>query len=150
MLLEMRLQAVNYSDQLFQAARDFFLQQGRSDFLQKKPLSLCARYRISQKMRKLGFLDFIPEDGVYQCGEYTFAISYSVDKLFFAVDRDKVVVDVEKIIARDVCLLQDERKVAARDWEEFYVQRCAKECLVKWLNLRLDEFQRITVEKVLL
>ena len=85
---------------------------------------------------------------MYQCGEYTFAISYSVDKLFFAVDKQKVVVDVEKIVERDEGLLQDERKTSANSWEEFYVQRCVKECLVKWLDLRLDEFQRIVVQSI--
>jgi hypothetical protein len=53
-----------------------------------------------------------------------------VDTLFFALDTERVVVDVEKI----------------RDKEElFYLQRCGKECLVKWLDLPLDEYEQMEV-----
>jgi hypothetical protein len=44
---------VQYSDQLLREAKDFFLREGRSDFLVKKPLSLCGRYCISQKMKEI-------------------------------------------------------------------------------------------------
>jgi hypothetical protein len=49
----MELRTVNYSENLLQEAKNFFLSQGRSDFLVKKPLSLCARYCISQKLKEV-------------------------------------------------------------------------------------------------
>jgi len=52
----MQTRTVDYSQQLYQQAKDFFLREGRSDFLIKKPLSLCGRYCISQKMTELGWL----------------------------------------------------------------------------------------------
>jgi hypothetical protein len=61
-----------------------------------------------------------------------------VDKLFFALDTAKVVVDVEKVVERDEALLKS-------TWEDFYVQWCGKECLVKWLDLKLDEEQKMEV-----
>jgi hypothetical protein len=44
---------VEYSDEVYQLAKHFFLTQGRSDFLAKKPLSLVARYVISQKLKEI-------------------------------------------------------------------------------------------------
>jgi len=52
--------------------------------------------------------------------------------LFFALDIKNVVVDVEKIIER-------------RGDEIFYRQRCAKECVVKWLQLPLDETETMII-----
>jgi hypothetical protein len=49
----MEVWTVQYSDALYQEAKNFFLQQGRSDFLMKKPLSLCGRYCISQKLKEV-------------------------------------------------------------------------------------------------
>jgi hypothetical protein len=64
-----------------------------------------------------------------------------VDKLFFALDTANVVVDVEKIVERDKVLVATTR-------EAFYIQWCVKECLVKWLDLKLAEEKHMEVGKV--
>jgi hypothetical protein len=55
-----------------------------------------------------------------------------VDLLFFALDTQKVVVDVEKMLKR-------------RGGVDFYLQRCGKECLVKWLSLPFEASERMKV-----
>jgi phosphopantetheinyl transferase len=93
-------------------------------------------------------LDFIPEDGSYQCGNYWFSTSYSVDQIFFALDQEKVVVDMEKMIARDENLLPKMTKIVDGKRGNFYLQWCSKECLVKWLDLPLDAVQDILLQNV--
>ena len=76
--------------------------------------------------------------------------------LLFAIDKEKVAVDVEKIVERDEALLEDVillnekiplnplfRKGEIR--ENFYLQRCGKECLVKYLNLTSKEMEKMHV-----
>jgi phosphopantetheinyl transferase len=67
--------------------------------------------------------------------------------LVLAVDSKKVAVDVEYIDTRDESLLQN---VHIPDspysiWENFYLQWCAKECLVKFLDLTSSEMDEMTV-----
>jgi len=101
----MELRTETYSDELLYQARQYFLQQGRSDFLSKTPHSLCARYLLTQIFHHLGFEGFIPADGVFTCGKYFFSTSHSGDQIMIAVAETKVAIDVEKIIPRDESLL---------------------------------------------
>jgi len=137
----MQVWNVEFSEELYQQARDYFLWLGRSDFLLKSKLSLCGRYGISQKMKELWFPDFVPEDGVYTCWVYTYAISHSHEQLFFAVDEKKVTVDVEKVVPRDESLLVgiSDFWLGLEIWEAFYLHWTAKECVVKYLDLSLEE-----------
>ncbi|MDR0369810.1 MAG: hypothetical protein LBH96_04850 [Candidatus Peribacteria bacterium] len=95
-------------------------------------------------------MDFIPEDGIYTCEPYTYAISHSHNQLFFAVDEQNITVDVEKIIERDEALLYNLPllNTAFSLWENFYFQWCAKECLVKYLNLRSTQMAQMQVKEI--
>ena len=76
-------------------------------------------------------------DGVYTYEEMFFTTSHSDDFLMLAVDNKKVAVDIEIIHNRDVSLLRNVKIPNSKysKWENFYIQRCAKECLVKFLDL---------------
>lgn len=147
--LIVQIRSVMYDDDLYQQSKDYFLALGRSDFLQKSQLSLCGRYCISRKMAELWYSSFIPEDGVYHCWIYTYSISHSHDQLLFAVDVQPLAVDIEKIIERDTSLLKNISllKASFSVWENFYFQWCAKECLVKYLNLSATETVNMYIQE---
>ena len=88
-------------------------------------------------------------DGVYTYEEMFFSTSHSDDFLMLAIDNKKVAVDIEIIHHRDVSLLRNVKipnsKYSKR--ENFYIQRCAKECLVKFLNLTSTEMKGMKIVK---
>jgi len=146
----MQIWNVEFSEELYQQAKNYFLWLGRSDFLLKSKLSLCGRCCISEKMRELWFVDFVPEDRIYQCWIYTYAISHSHEQLFFAVDEQNVTVDVEWMIPRDEGLLVwiSDFWLGLEIWEVFYLQWTAKECIVKYLNLLAEDMNRMKIESI--
>jgi phosphopantetheinyl transferase len=84
---------------------------------------------------------------VFSYEELYFSTAHSEDLLVVAIDSKKVAVDVEHIQPRDESLLQN---VHVPDssyslWENFYLQWCAKECLVKYLDLTSSEMNEMTV-----
>ena len=64
-----------------------------------------------------------------------------------AVDIKKVAVDLEYIRKRDESLLKDvhipDSQYSPR--ENFYLQRCAKECVVKFLDINSNEMPEMSV-----
>jgi phosphopantetheinyl transferase len=76
-----------------------------------------------------------------------FSTSHSRDLLVLAIDTKKVAVDIEYVNTRDESLLQNVRIPDSpfSPWENFYLQRCAKECLVKYLDLTSSEMSEMTV-----
>ena len=86
---------------------------------------------------------------MYICGKYIYAISHSNDQLFFAVDFQNITVDVEKIVPRDTSLLEDVPSFSYFSVrKKFYMQRCAKECLVKYLNLTSSEMDDMKIKRL--
>ena len=67
-----------------------------------------------------------------------FSMSHSGDVIFLVLADRKVAVDVEKVVERKGISPQGSRL-------EFYVQRCAKECMVKFLDLPLDAAEEMIV-----
>ena len=80
-----------------------------------------------------------------------FSTSHSEDMLAITIDSKKVAVDVEYIRPRDESLLQNvhvpDSPFSPR--ENFYLQWCAKECLVKYLDLINSEMEEMTVKAFL-
>ena len=64
-----------------------------------------------------------------------------------AIDTKKVAIDLEYIRERDESLLKNvhvpESQYSPR--ENFYLQRCAKECVVKFLNINSNEMHEMSV-----
>lgn len=135
------------NESLYQEAKSFFLQQWRSDLLSREPNSLIGAYLITQQMFKLWKTWFSFISWVHSYEELYFSTSHSEDLLVIAIDSKKVAVDIEYIQPRDESLLQNIHvpDSSYSPWENFYLQRCAKECLVKYLDLTSSEMSEITV-----
>ena len=107
---------------LYQEARWYFLQQWRSDLLSREPSSLIWAYIVTQEMFKLWktwFSLFILENSFNH--------------------------------SRDESLLQNVHVPNSpfSPRENFYLQWCAKECLVKYLNLTSSEMEEMVVKSFL-
>ena len=134
-------------DALYQEAKEFFLLQWRSDLLSRTPSGLASAYLVTQQMYKLWKTNFSFINGVHCFEDVYFSASHSKDLLVLAVDTKKVAVDIEYINTRDESLLQNVRMPDSpySPRENFYLQRCAKECLVKYLDLSSSEMDEMTV-----
>lgn len=140
----MQIFIVNCDDSLYKDARKYFLKLGRSDFLNKSKESLCGRFIVSQKMQSLWYSNFVPEDAPYVCDKRFYSISHSDNKIFLAISQKKIAVDLEKIVKRDNSLLKNTSKILDLSlWESFYLQRTAKECLIKYLDLTQSEMNEM-------
>ena len=136
-------------DNLYQEAKGFFLQQWRSDLLSKDWTSLIGAYLVTQYLRQnwKPWFNFI--DWVYTYEDMYYTTSHSDDFLMVAIDNKKVAVDIECIHSRDVSLLRN-IKIPNSTYskrENFYIQRSAKECLVKFLNLTSDAMKDMKISK---
>ena len=145
----MYLSIVLCNENLYQEAKWFFLQTWRSDLLVKDQNSLIWAYLITQYFMKNWKPNFIFIDGVYTFEEMFFSTSHSDEFLMIAVDNKKVAVDIEVIHHRDVSLLRNVKipRSPYTKRENFYIQRSAKECLVKFLNLTSNEMKEMKVVK---
>lgn len=136
---------------LYEEAKWFFLQQWRSDLLVREPSSLIWAYLITQYMRKNWKTQFSFTEWVYSCEELFFSASHSEDMIWIAIDTKKVAIDLEYIRERDESLLQDvhipDSQYTQR--ENFYLQWCAKECIVKFLEINNDEMQEMSINAFL-
>ena len=132
---------------LYEQAKWFFLSQWRSDLLVRAPSSLIGAYIITQYMRKKWKTQFSFMEWVYSCEELFFSMSHSEDMIWLAVDTKKVAIDLEYIRERDESLIHNVHVPESpySPWENFYLQWCAKECVVKFLNVTNTEMQEMMV-----
>lgn len=145
----MYLSVVLCNENLYQQAKWFFLQLWRSDLLVKDQNSLIWAYLITQYFIHNWKPNYMFIDGVYTYEEMFFSTSHSDDFLIIAIDNKKVAVDIEMIHHRDVSLLRNVKipKSPYNKRENFYIQRSAKECLVKFLNLTNDDMKQMKIVK---
>lgn len=75
--------------------------------------------------------------------------------IFFALAYSKIAVDVEKIITMDSSLLSQISDSLFSPWierygkwEVFYLQRCARECCVKLLNLSFSVIETCKILEI--
>lgn len=132
---------------LYEEAKWFFLSQWRSDLLVRAPSSLIWAYLVTQYMRKRWKSQFSFMEWVYSCEELFFSLSHSEDMIGMAIDTKKVAIDLEYIRERDESLLKNVRIPDSQysPRENFYLQRCAKECVVKFLNINSQEMHEMSV-----
>jgi phosphopantetheinyl transferase len=64
-----------------------------------------------------------------------------------AIDTKKVAIDLEYIRERDDSLLKNVRIPDSQygPWENFYLQWCAKECVIKFLDINSKEMSEMSV-----
>ena len=132
---------------LYEEAKWFFLSQWRSDLLVRAPSSLIWAYLVTQYMRKKWKSQFSFMEWIYSCEELFFSLSHSEDMIWMAIDTKKVAIDLEYIRERDESLLKNVRIPDSQysPRENFYLQRCAKECVVKFLNINSQEMHEMSV-----
>ena len=145
----MYLSIVISNDTLYEEAKWFFLQQWRSDLMVKDQNSLIWAYLVTKYLRENWKPNYMFIDGVYTYEEMFFSTSHSDEFLMIAVDNKKVAVDIEMIHHRDVSLLRNIKipKSPYSKRENFYIQRSAKECLVKFLNLTSNDMKEMKIVK---
>ena len=135
------------TDPLYQEAKEFFIKQWRSDLLGRNSSSLIGAYLVTQEMYKLWKIWFTFIEWKFSYEWIYFSTSHSRDFIVIAIDSKKVAVDVEYIHPRNEILLQNvnipNSSYSMR--ENFYLQWCAKECLIKFLNLTSTEMQEMTI-----
>ena len=132
---------------LYEQAKWFFLSQWRSDLLVRAPSSLIWAYLVTQYMWGRWKTQFSFMEWVYSCEEFYFSLSHSEDMIWMAIDTKKVAIDLEYIRERDDSLLKNVRIPDSQygPWENFYLQRCAKECVVKFLDINSKEMSEMSV-----
>jgi len=139
------------NDALYQEAKWYFLSQWRSDLLSREPSSLIGAYFVTQQMFKLWKTWFSFISWVHFYEDMYFSVSHSEDIIAVTIDSKKVAIDLEYIRPRDESLLQNVRIPDSpfSPWENFYLQWCAKECLVKYLDLTSSEIGEMAVKAFL-
>lgn len=120
------------SPQLYEKARNFFLQQGRSDFLAKSIPSLCTRYLIAKIVQQAGYPDFFPEDQCFHIEDLRYSASHRGDWILIGFHQNKIALDLEQIKTQS---------------PEYYQERCCKETLIKYLDLDLDQEAKIQIKE---
>lgn len=135
------------NESLYQEAKWFFLSQWRSDLLSRESSSLIWAYLVTQYMWKQWKNYFSFSEWVFSCEELFFSTSHSWDLLVLAIDTRKLAVDVEYIHPRDESLLHNVHIPDSpfNPRENFYLQWCGKECLVKYLDLKNEEMDEMTI-----
>lgn len=131
---------------LYQEAKNYFLQQWRSDLASREQNSLIWAYLITQHMHKSWKTWFSFVEWVYTYEDLYFSTSHTWDLLMIAIDTKKVAVDIEYTHPRDASLLYNINMPHSpySPWENFYIQWSAKECLVKFLNLTSMEIHNMS------
>lgn len=135
------------NEDLYQKAKLFFLQQWRSDLLSKESESLIWAYLITQYMKQNWKSDFSFINWVYSYEELYFSTSHSENLLIIAIDTKKITVDIEHIKRRNDSLLHNIKIPNSKysPQKNFYLQWCAKECLIKFLNLTSNDMEDMKI-----
>ena len=140
----MQLYFCDVRESLYQEAKNFFLNHWFSSFLSLKKSSLIGRYLVFRTLISKWVDLSCFREWIYKIWQRYFSVSHSRDKLCYLIWLQKVAVDLEKIVPRDLSLLQN--GISSRD--TFYLQWCAKECLVKYLDLDFSEVEKMKIQTI--
>jgi len=102
--------------------------------LTKKKRSVLARKIVSQYTNS----ELIES---YKVGDYYWSASYTQGMIAVVISKNKVGIDVEKIVKRDRELFKISSVI--RDWETFYRIWTGKEAIIKAFNLNLKNYEEI-------
>lgn len=147
----MHLSITKIDENLYNIAKEFFITQWRSDLLYKKPDSLIGTYLITKYMHKIWKIWFSFQDWIYQYEDLYFSTSHSWDLIAIVIDDKKTAIDLELIKPRNEILLNNIHTLNEDLWqrENFYLQRCAKECVIKYLNLNAEDVISTNINKII-
>ncbi len=111
---------------------DVFLQEIEN--LTKKERSALARKIVSQYTNSKIIKS-------YKVGTFYWSASYTQGMMAVVISKNKVGIDIEKIIKRDSELFKISPKI--QNWRTFYIVWTGKEAIIKSFNLKLKDHQRI-------
>ena len=127
----------DFSQTLYETSREYFLSLKRDDLLMKSQISLVWWYLVAKQFETLWILHFSPIVWKYHYHDYYVSTAHNANKVMIALSDQKITVDCELIKPRDPSLLTT--KISS--WNDFYIQWCGKECVVKYLNLPFSEVE---------
>lgn len=140
----MFLYSVSCNNSLYEEAKNFFISHWRSELLYKTPESLIGAYYVTKEFHKLWYSDFSFKDWIFNHKDLFFSTSHKNWEIVIAIDNKKVAIDLEYIkpisnqLLKNTSLLEDFSPL-----ECFYIQRCCKECLIKYLDLKFEDINNI-------
>lgn len=142
------IQEIN--SKLHNEAKEFFIKNWRSDLLYKKQDSLIWAYLITQYMLNNWKIWFFFQDWIYKYENLFFSTSHSWNLIAIAINNEKIAIDLEIIKPRNDILLNNIPTLNKELWtrENFYIQRCAKECMIKYLWLKAEDMKSITINYI--
>jgi len=131
----MYLKIKKINNKVINDAQDFFWVSFCSN-LKKEKLwtyneSLIARYLINKNTQ-------VVKESCFS------SISHKKDLVFIWINKTKIWVDIEILKERDISLLEENK---VDNWESFYRLWTAKECIIKFENLLLDDMKQILLIK---
>jgi len=135
---------------LYNEAKEFFIKNWRSDLLYKKQDSLIWAYLITQYMLNNWKIWFSFQDLIFNYENLYFSTSHSWNLIALAINDKKIAIDLEIIKPRNDTLLKNIPTLNKKLWtrENFCIQRCAKECLIKYLWLNAEHAHDIKINNI--
>lgn len=115
---------------------DIFLQ--KIPELTKKEQSILARRIVSQHIDSRAIKS-------YKVNKHYWSASYTSGMMAVIISKNKVGIDIEKIIKRDRELFKISSEI--KDWRSFYRIWTGKEAIIKSFNLTLKDYEKIIYQK---
>ena len=141
------------SPELIKTSQKFFWEDFCNELKNQKPWtyneSLVARYLIKNSPL---FFKTSPLAPLLK-GEGNYSISHKKNLVFVWISEEKIWVDIEILKKRDENLFEkfDKKEyeiLGEKNWENFYILWTAKEAIIKYENLKLDDIEEIILENV--
>ena len=106
--------------------------------LTKKEQSILARRIVSQHINSRAIKS-------YKVNKYYWSASYTKGMMTVIISKNKVGIDIEKIVKRDRGLFKISSEI--KNWKTFYRIWTGKEAIIKAFNLALKEHEKIIYQK---
>jgi hypothetical protein len=129
----------NASTTIFQY-KDIKIILCRVNSMSRKKKSLCAR-AIVEKTIDMKIEEKQEREEKHHIGEYYWSASYADEYIVIAISKQKIGIDIEKLVERDNILLTISPLI--KDWESFYIVWTGKEAVIKAYNLSLEDHEII-------
>lgn len=152
----MFLQIKNITDSLYLESQNYFSKKYSNSIKSKE--SLVARFIISKEFEKeywiKNYLPRVDESWIPLFDNGIFwSISHKEDLVFIWIDDKKIWIDIEFFKERDISVLdqfyyREYNLIWWKNWNNFYTIWTAKESVIKYLNLVLDDMKNTELIRV--
>ena len=156
--MKLLLKKINQKD--LEQARNYFTLDYLQNLKNKQKESIIARYYISLFVKDIFWIEnFEPKidktwKPIFENNIY-WSISHKKDLILIWVGKEKIWLDVEIFKEKDSSLLdffkdKEYNLLWWKNWENFYILWTGKESLIKYNLWKLDDMQKLVLEKVVL